>query len=142
MRWLGRELPYTNIPIHNHPESILTPCSLPSRWHNTDIIINDTVIIHAPYTTSDCAAPTLTNPANLERVRRVLEHERRKLGLGVASKRPVRDDDGVSGGAAGDGAGGHGAGRGGDVGRTAEGAGAGGAGEGEGEGKREERKGG
>lgn len=67
--------------------------TLPSRWHETAMIINDNVIIKEPYGLEDCSAPT-GHEKSLERVRRVLENERRKLaekstGTATAATRTV-----------------------------------------------------
>ena len=51
---------------------------LPTRWHDTSIVVNDAVIISKPYTVDDCAAPKDQQNA-LNRVRKVLEYERKKI---------------------------------------------------------------
>ena len=52
--------------------------SLPTRWHDTSIVVNDAVIISKPYTVDSCAAPKDQQNA-LNRVKKVLEHERKKI---------------------------------------------------------------
>ncbi|KAL9079517.1 MAG: hypothetical protein Q9157_001629 [Trypethelium eluteriae] len=53
--------------------------TLPARWHETSMIINDVVRIDQPYRVEDCKAPYDQAHA-LERVKKVLEYERRKIG--------------------------------------------------------------
>ncbi|KAI9662515.1 MAG: hypothetical protein M1821_008682 [Bathelium mastoideum] len=53
--------------------------TLPARWHETSMIINDVVRIDSPYRVEDCKAPQEQAHA-LERVKKVLDNERRKIG--------------------------------------------------------------
>jgi hypothetical protein len=45
---------------------------LPSRWHETDIVVNDAVVISAPYGLENCKAPK-DKGASLVRVKKILE---------------------------------------------------------------------
>ncbi|KAI9708386.1 MAG: hypothetical protein M1820_004090 [Bogoriella megaspora] len=58
--------------------------TLPARWHETSMIINDSVRIDPPYRIEDCKAPS-DQALILQRVKIVLENERKKL-TGKASK--------------------------------------------------------
>ena len=51
---------------------------MPIRWHNDQMIVADAVIIQAPYGVQDCSAPAMNQDA-LNRVKKILEGERRKL---------------------------------------------------------------
>ena len=51
---------------------------LPTRWHETSIIVNDAVIIAKPYGPENCTAPK-DQQNMLVRIKKVLENERRKL---------------------------------------------------------------
>ncbi|KAF4548950.1 Anticodon-binding domain-containing protein [Elsinoe fawcettii] len=48
------------------------------RWHDTDIIVDDAVIISAPYTADTCKAPRDKQGA-LTQIRKVVEGEKRKF---------------------------------------------------------------
>lgn len=52
--------------------------SLPIRWHNTDMIVSDSVRIVDPYRVEDCSAPKNQQTA-LVRVKQVLAAEREKI---------------------------------------------------------------
>lgn len=52
--------------------------SLPTRWHETSIVVSDAVMIRAPYRSEDCSAPQNQQKA-LQRVKQVLEAERAKI---------------------------------------------------------------
>lgn len=47
--------------------------TLPTRWHDTSIIVNDAVIISKPYTLEDCRA-SMDNQKSLPHVRKILEN--------------------------------------------------------------------
>ncbi|KAG8623029.1 hypothetical protein KVT40_008005 [Elsinoe batatas] len=49
-----------------------------ARWHDTDIIVDDSVIISAPYTAETCKAPREKQGA-LTQIRKVVEGEKRKF---------------------------------------------------------------
>lgn len=51
---------------------------MPIRWHNDQMIVADAVIIQSPYTAQDCSAPAAKQDM-LNRVRKILDGERRKL---------------------------------------------------------------
>ena len=48
------------------------------RWHGSDIVVSDAVIITAPYTADSCRAPKDKQRA-LDQIKKVVEGERRKL---------------------------------------------------------------
>ena len=48
------------------------------RWHGQQIIVQDAVIIDHPYNVADCKSGSKDQDA-LNRVRKILEGERRKL---------------------------------------------------------------
>lgn len=52
--------------------------NLPIRWHNQEMIVHDAVIISPPYRVEDCKGAKDKHEV-LNRVRKVLEGERRKL---------------------------------------------------------------
>ncbi|KAF2724014.1 hypothetical protein K431DRAFT_241593 [Polychaeton citri CBS 116435] len=52
--------------------------NMPIRWHNQEMVVDDSVIISPPYKSEDCKASKDKQQA-LNHVRRVLEGERRKL---------------------------------------------------------------
>ncbi|KAI9216644.1 anticodon-binding domain-containing protein [Blastocladiella britannica] len=49
------------------------------RWHDATIVVMEQVLVDAPYTPSACRSK---DARALERVRKVLQGERRKLRLG------------------------------------------------------------
>ena len=51
---------------------------MPIRWHKTEMIVHDAVIIPPPYRVEDCKGASNKQEV-LNRVRKVLEGERRKL---------------------------------------------------------------
>ena len=51
---------------------------MPIRWHNQDMIVHDAVIIGPPYRPEDCKGGKDKQEV-LNRVRKVLEGERRKI---------------------------------------------------------------
>ena len=53
--------------------------TLPLKWDGQNIVVMEQVVIEKPYTAGDCRAFQGTQPAVLERVRKVLENERKKL---------------------------------------------------------------
>jgi hypothetical protein len=62
------------------------PHRLPTRWHDTSIIVLDAVRINPPYRPEDCLAAAKDATA-LARVKKILDFERKKLGL---QQRPSR----------------------------------------------------
>lgn len=48
------------------------------RWHNTEIVADEKVIICSPYRPEDCKGQA-NDPANITRIKRILEGERKKL---------------------------------------------------------------
>lgn len=52
--------------------------NMPVRWHNQEMIVHEAVIIAPPYRVDDCKGPK-DKQETLNRVRKVLEGERRKL---------------------------------------------------------------
>jgi len=56
---------------------------LPTRWHETQIVVNDAVVISSPYRVEDCAAPKDQNQSLIQ-VKKVLGDfwSRRKSGQG------------------------------------------------------------
>ena len=48
------------------------------RWHQDQMIVLDAVIIKPPYGSEDCSAPS-QHQSTLNRVRKILEGERRKI---------------------------------------------------------------
>ncbi|RKP19926.1 hypothetical protein ROZALSC1DRAFT_28532 [Rozella allomycis CSF55] len=52
--------------------------TLPCRWDNKSIVVMDEVIVSPPYNTSSCKS---SNEAALDRVKRVLGGERKRMGL-------------------------------------------------------------
>ncbi|KAF2157897.1 hypothetical protein K461DRAFT_317920 [Myriangium duriaei CBS 260.36] len=58
-----------------------------ARWHDTDIIVDDAVIISAPYTADSCRAPK-GKEQSLAHIRRVVEGERKKIASRGASPMP------------------------------------------------------
>ncbi|KAI9595264.1 anticodon-binding domain-containing protein [Syncephalis fuscata] len=54
--------------------------TLPCRWHQQTIVVMDEVLIDAPYTVDNCKA-NASSSASLNRVKKVLEGERKRLGL-------------------------------------------------------------
>ena len=65
------------------------PLSLPCRWLREDsaaeasptIVVLEEVHVTPPYTSRSCRGTIKSNPALVDRVRKVLECERRRLGL-------------------------------------------------------------
>lgn len=53
--------------------------TLPTRWDGTNIVVNDAVVITAPYRVEDCRLGAGQQAGMLARVKKVLENERRKL---------------------------------------------------------------
>ena len=69
------------------PPGMLTaanlPCSLPSRWNDADIVVNDAVIIKPPYSVDDLKAPS-GKEQSVASVRRILDmHYQRKKNAGA-----------------------------------------------------------
>ncbi|KAI9720616.1 MAG: hypothetical protein M1812_002796 [Candelaria pacifica] len=52
--------------------------TLPTRWHETSIVVLDSVMIAPPYRVEDCKTPQ-NQQAALTRVKKVLEMERKKI---------------------------------------------------------------
>lgn len=46
---------------------------LPTRWSDTNIIVNDAVMISKPYTVDDCKAPA-DKQQSVPHVKKILEH--------------------------------------------------------------------
>lgn len=61
---------------------------LPTRWHDTSIIVNDAVIISKPYTLEDCRAP-VDNQKSLPQVRKILENFFARKKNPQGTNRPV-----------------------------------------------------
>jgi len=57
--------------------------TLPTRWHDTDIIVNDAVIISKPYTLDDCRAPS-DKQQSIPHIKKVLENffAKKRTGAG------------------------------------------------------------
>ena len=51
---------------------------MPVKWHSDQIIVHDAVVIHKPYTPTECFGPKGKEEV-LSRVKKVLEGERKKL---------------------------------------------------------------
>lgn len=74
-----------SITISSHPCNV--PRRLPCYWHRPDdggvptIVVLGEVHVCAPYTAGNCRGTIKSNPALVERVRKVLDCERRRLGL-------------------------------------------------------------
>lgn len=71
---------------------------LPVRWAGAQMVVNENVLINAPFRPEDCQAPK-GNEAGLARVKKVVENERRKYaersdggarGAKPANATPVR----------------------------------------------------
>lgn len=58
-----------------------------ARWHGTDIIIDDAVIISSPYAAENCKAPK-GKEQSLAHIRRVVEGERKKIASRGPSPMP------------------------------------------------------
>lgn len=58
-----------------------------ARWHGTDIIVDDAVIISSPYTAESCKAPK-GKEQSLAHIRRVVEGEKRKIASRGVSPMP------------------------------------------------------
>ncbi|KAJ1976739.1 hypothetical protein H4R35_002577 [Dimargaris xerosporica] len=56
--------------------------TLPCRWANDAIVVLDEVIIHSPYEPQNCRANVAASSL-LERVKKVLQGERQRLGAGL-----------------------------------------------------------
>jgi hypothetical protein len=58
--------------------------SLPTRWHDTDIIVNDAVIISKPYGLDNCKAPA-SKQQSIPHVKKVLENffAKKRTGTGL-----------------------------------------------------------
>ncbi|MCJ1384316.1 hypothetical protein MMC17_007432 [Xylographa soralifera] len=63
--------------------------TLPTRWEGKDIIVSDAVVIEAPYRPEDCKAGTGAAKESLNRVKKVLENERKKLLEKTGAARPA-----------------------------------------------------
>ena len=64
---------------HHAADTLIYNASrLPTRWHETSIIVNDAVIIAKPYGPENCTAPK-DQQNMLVRIKKVLGNERRKL---------------------------------------------------------------
>lgn len=59
-------------------QKLICCSNMPIRWHNQEIIVHDAVIIAPPYRLEDCKGAK-DKQETLNRVRKVLEGERRKL---------------------------------------------------------------
>jgi hypothetical protein len=57
----------------------LPDSNIPIRWHNTEMIAHEAVIISPPYRPEDCKG-SAQKVQVLNQVKKVLEGERRKLG--------------------------------------------------------------
>ncbi|KAI5248863.1 hypothetical protein E4T43_01068 [Aureobasidium subglaciale] len=58
---------------------------LPTRWHEQQIVVSDSVIISPPYTANDCEAPKGKDQA-LDRIRMILNGERDKIARRAAQE--------------------------------------------------------
>lgn len=54
--------------------------TMPCAWHGKSIMVMDAVLVHPPYSTDSCEA-TPDHTGALERVKKVLQFERQRLGL-------------------------------------------------------------
>ena len=63
------------------------PCSLPTRWNDAQIVVNDAVLIEPPYTVDNLKAPP-GKEQSLASVRRIMDnyHQRKKT---AATRAPV-----------------------------------------------------
>ncbi|KAL4810840.1 anticodon-binding domain-containing protein [Aspergillus unguis] len=59
--------------------------TMPTRWDNASIVVADAVIIAPPYTVDNCRPLVAGDTAALDRVRKVLAMERKKIELRSAS---------------------------------------------------------
>jgi hypothetical protein len=55
--------------------------TMPCTWLEKSIVVMDVVLVHSPYTMDSCAAKSEGNKSALERVQKVLQRERQRLGL-------------------------------------------------------------
>ena len=55
--------------------------TMPCTWVDKTIIVMDVVWVQPPYTIESCAAKSEGNKSALERVQKVLQRERQRLGL-------------------------------------------------------------
>jgi hypothetical protein len=64
--------------------------SLPTRWADTQIVVNDAVLIKPPYTLDSIKAPADKAQSEAQ-VRKVVDHyyQRKKGGSGGAARAPV-----------------------------------------------------
>lgn len=69
-----------------HGEANKQNRNVPVRWHNTQIIVFDAVIIKDPYDVNDCSAPGSKQEV-LNRTKKILEGERRKMREKLDSQR-------------------------------------------------------
>jgi hypothetical protein len=67
-----------------------TDVSLPTRWADTQIVVNDAVLIQPPYMLDNIKAPADKAQSEAQ-VRKVVEHyyQRKKGGNGGAARAPV-----------------------------------------------------
>ncbi|KAK9823738.1 hypothetical protein WJX72_005050 [[Myrmecia] bisecta] len=54
--------------------------TMPTRWNNTTIVVLDEVSISEPYRLENCTTKHPEDKSTLQRVRKVLEAERKRLG--------------------------------------------------------------
>jgi len=62
--------------------------TLPTRWHETSIIVNDSVIVKSPYRTEDCSAPK-DKHISLNQVKKVLSGYYQKKQGAQGNNRPA-----------------------------------------------------
>ncbi|KAK4691285.1 protein LSM12, partial [Lecanoromycetidae sp. Uapishka_2] len=69
-----------NVPKEAQDLFVAIGRQLPTRWNGNDIVVMDQVIMKGPgYGSGDCRAAKNAAPGTLERVRKVVDNERKKL---------------------------------------------------------------
>ncbi|MCJ1473402.1 hypothetical protein MMC13_002053 [Lambiella insularis] len=63
--------------------------TMPTRWDDKDIVVNENVVIQAPYRPEDCRAESGASKESLNRVKKVLGEERKKLVEKAGGARPA-----------------------------------------------------
>lgn len=74
--------------VSSYADDLVYYRNIPVRWHagrdGPQMIVHDAVMVSAPFEPANCVAPA-DKQAVLQLVKRVIEGERKKLGLSAAS---------------------------------------------------------
>ena len=63
----------------------MIPCSLPTRWNDAQIIVNDAVIIEPPYTVENIKG----KEQSVQQVRKIVENYYQRKKAGGGARAPV-----------------------------------------------------